>query len=69
MNPARTLGPALVSGEWREVWVYLAGPIGGAALGALAYQLVRGEQPRVPALGDQSSEEVPDGERPVRLPA
>jgi MIP family channel proteins len=45
MNPARSLGPALASGEWRDFWVYLAGPIVGAALGALAYQLVRGEHP------------------------
>jgi MIP family channel proteins len=43
MNPARSFGPALVSGEWRDFWVYVAGPIGGAALGALAYQVVRGQ--------------------------
>jgi MIP family channel proteins len=43
MNPARTFGPALASGEWHEFWVYVAGPLLGAALGALAYQAVRGE--------------------------
>ncbi len=43
MNPARSFGPALVSGEWRDFWVYVAGPIAGAAIGALSYQLVRGE--------------------------
>jgi MIP family channel proteins len=42
MNPARSLGPALVSGTWHEIWIYLAGPILGAAVGALAYQVVRG---------------------------
>lgn len=42
MNPARSIGPALVSGEVRDLWIYIAGPIAGAALGALAYQLVRG---------------------------
>ena len=42
MNPARSLGPALASGEWSDFWIYLAGPIAGASLGALAYQLVRG---------------------------
>ena len=42
MNPARSFGPALVSGEWRDFWVYVAGPIVGAAAGALAYQVVRG---------------------------
>jgi MIP family channel proteins len=42
MNPARSFGPALVSGEWTDFWLYVAGPVAGAALGALAYQLVRG---------------------------
>jgi aquaporin NIP len=44
MNPARSLGPALVAGELADLWVYLIGPPVGAVLGALAYQLVRGEQ-------------------------
>jgi MIP family channel proteins len=43
MNPARSFAPALVSGEWTDFWVYVAGPAVGAAVGALAYQLVRGE--------------------------
>jgi aquaporin NIP len=43
MNPARSFGPALAAGEWHDFWIYLAGPIAGAALGALAYQLVRGD--------------------------
>lgn len=45
MNPARSLGPALLSGELGDLWIYLLAPPIGAALGALAYQLVRGEQP------------------------
>ena len=45
MNPARSFGPALVSGTWTDFWVYVAGPIAGAVLGALAYQLVRGGRP------------------------
>ena len=43
MNPARSLGPALAAGEWRDFWVYVVGPLAGATIGALAYQLVRGE--------------------------
>lgn len=43
MNPARSFGPALVSGQWAGLWIYFAGPIAGAALGAFAYQLVRGQ--------------------------
>lgn len=41
MNPARSFGPALVSGTWTDFWVYVAGPVLGAAIGALAYQLIR----------------------------
>jgi glycerol uptake facilitator-like aquaporin len=44
MNPARSFGPAVVSGTWTDFWVYVAGPVLGAALGALAYQLIRGEE-------------------------
>jgi MIP family channel proteins len=42
MNPARSIGPALVCGELHDLWIYIVAPIAGAALGALAYQLVRG---------------------------
>jgi MIP family channel proteins len=42
MNPARSFGPALVSGEWQDFWVYALAPPVGAILGALAYQFVRG---------------------------
>jgi MIP family channel proteins len=43
MNPARSFAPALVSGTWTDFWIYVIGPVAGAALGAFAYQLVRGE--------------------------
>ena len=45
MNPARSLGPALVSGELGSLWIYLLAPLVGATLGAITYQLLRGEQP------------------------
>ena len=50
MNPARSLGPALAAGEWQNFWLYILGPVLGAAAGALSYQLVRGEPVR-PAEG------------------
>jgi aquaporin NIP len=46
MNPARSLGPALVGGDLHALWLYVAAPLAGAALGALAYQFVRGEHGR-----------------------
>jgi len=48
MNPARSLGPALVSGELGSLWIYLTAPFLGAALGALAYQVVRAEGAATP---------------------
>jgi aquaporin NIP len=44
MNPARSIGPALVSGNLHALWLYIVAPICGATLAALAYQFVRGEQ-------------------------
>jgi aquaporin NIP len=41
MNPARSFGPALASGTWTDFWIYVVGPVAGAAIGALAYQFIR----------------------------
>jgi hypothetical protein len=43
MNPMRSAGPALVAGDLHALWLYIVAPLAGAALGALAYQFVRGE--------------------------
>jgi aquaporin NIP len=43
MNPARSLGPALVSGDLHALWLYMVAPVIGASLGAVLYQFVRGE--------------------------
>ena len=37
LNPARTLGPMIVAGQFTAVWVYILGPIIGSVLAALAY--------------------------------
>ncbi|KAG6498772.1 aquaporin NIP1-3-like [Zingiber officinale] len=46
MNPARTLGPAIVLDQWRGIWVYILGPTAGTVAGAAAYNLLRvGDKP------------------------
>jgi len=40
VNPARTLGPALISGTWTAEWIYFLGPTAGAILGWLVHTVV-----------------------------
>jgi aquaporin Z len=37
-NPARSLGPVVVSGAWQDWWVYWIGPVAGAALAVAFYR-------------------------------
>lgn len=46
MNPARSLGPALIAGNLTLLWVYLLAPTIGAIAGALTYQTIRCEADR-----------------------
>ena len=39
-NPARSLGPAVISGEWTGWWIYLIGPMAGALLASFACSLL-----------------------------
>ena len=42
MNPARSLGPALVLGDWTSWWAYLAGPLAGAVIAVGIARVLRG---------------------------
>jgi arsenite methyltransferase len=46
MNPARSVGPALVGADLHALWLYVVAPLIGAAFAGLAYQFVRGEPTR-----------------------
>ncbi len=41
MNPARSLGPALVGGGFQHLWIYVTAPVLGAVAGSKVYELVR----------------------------
>lgn len=42
MNPARSLGPAIVSGDTANVWIYLVGPVAGAFIAVAAVRFLHG---------------------------
>jgi len=44
LNPARTLGPAILAPEYTDLWIYFAGPIAGALLAVAAYRGQWGRQ-------------------------
>ena len=41
MNPARSLGPALISGNIQTLWIYLLAPVAGALLAILCCRCMR----------------------------
>jgi aquaporin Z len=41
MNPARSLAPALVSGQFDEVWLYVLAPVLGATLAVFSHRMMK----------------------------
>ncbi len=41
MNPARSLGPALVAGETKQIWIYLTAPVLGTVAAVGMYKLLK----------------------------
>jgi len=37
-NPARSLGPSVISGVWSDWWIYFAGPLIGMWIGLALHQ-------------------------------
>jgi MIP family channel proteins len=67
MNPARSFGPALLIWEWKDFWIYLAGPLAGGIVAASIYwfSFLRGRVVTAPRtetpIGGGPEEELPTG--------
>ncbi len=67
VNPARSFGPALLVWEWKDFWIYIAGPLAGGIVGASIYwfSFLRGRlviAPRTETpIGGGPEEELPTG--------
>lgn len=44
MNPARSLGPALIAGEYTFLWIYILGPLLGVLLACPLCRIIQGEE-------------------------
>ena len=49
VNPARSIGSAVVGGDLTKLWIYIVGPIVGGMIGWLAWKLIDGGVKTVPA--------------------
>jgi aquaporin Z len=58
MNPARSLGPAVISGKLDDVALYVVGPVIGALIAVVLARIIHG-----PAPSDPKVEEAAEGER------
>ena len=70
MNPARSLGPALVSGDLHVVWIYVAGPVAGGLIAVALAWALRGPGSAAADLAAQGgTDESPSQWRPTALTA
>ncbi len=44
LNPTRSLAPALLSGNFQSLWIYLTAPFGGALLGVFVHRILHNEK-------------------------
>lgn len=55
MNPARSIGPAVATGDFSGLWIYVVGPIIGAGIGVAIYGYLRGRPHPVGAQPDAAA--------------
>lgn len=48
-NPARSIAPAVIAGEFSSLWVYVLGPLAGGAVGAVLFAVIRQRRIALPA--------------------
>ncbi|RVX20403.1 putative aquaporin TIP-type [Vitis vinifera] len=53
MNPAMSFGPALVSWDWTNHWVYWAGPLIGGAIAGFVYETIFIDRTHEPLPGSE----------------
>lgn len=52
MNPARSIAPALVSGQMKSLWIYLLGPTLGSLSAVILNQLIKKKRMKLETLED-----------------
>lgn len=62
MNPARSLGPAIMSWKFKNIWIYMLAPSIGAVAGALMFRFLRLKDQQCNTL---SSPNISDVGRPI----
>ncbi|MGH3342084.1 MAG: MIP/aquaporin family protein [Carbonactinosporaceae bacterium] len=74
VNPARTFGPYVMNDlfggatPWNEYWIYIVGPVAGAALAALVYVMLVQPQPAAPPVPGPGEAAAVPGERAAGVP-
>jgi MIP family channel proteins len=62
MNPARSLGPALASGQWAALWLYVVGPVVGALAAMGFYEAIRPAETPEPEAAETGQPATATGE-------